>query len=98
MTDGIRDALGMDSKNRENRDGETVVEASELRALRQQLHREREARERAERERDRYTLLLELAKRILEGVPEAQAKTVDGSVYDGEWLAAHIQDVLEGEA
>ncbi len=45
MTDGIRDALGMDSKNRENRDGETVVEASELRALRQQLHQERERAE-----------------------------------------------------
>ena len=53
MTDGIRDALGMDSKNRENRDGETIVEASELRTLRQQLHQERERAERADRDNER---------------------------------------------
>ena len=53
--------------------------------------------ERAERERDRYATILELAARFAAASPETQIKDDGGGVIDGRWLASHIQDVLEGE-
>ena len=56
MTDGIRDALGMDSKNRENRgdeemqDGDKISYGEEFRDLNEQLRQERERAEQAERD------------------------------------------------
>jgi uncharacterized protein (DUF3084 family) len=68
MTDGIRDALGMDSKNRKNRDGEieTVVKASDLRALLKQLHQEREKRERNKEAADAWMNTARRLQRELE--------------------------------
>ena len=50
----------------------------------------------AEKKRDRYASILELAARFAAGAPDTQIKDDGGEVMDGRWLAAHIQDVLEG--
>ena len=57
-----------------------------------------ERAERAEKERDRYATILDLASRFAAASPETQIKDDGSGVIDGRWLAAHIQDVLEGEA
>ena len=51
----------------------------------------------AEQERDRYVALLSLAARFAEENLESQIETQNGEVWDREYLAAHIEDVLEGK-
>jgi len=44
-----------------------------------------------------YEELLQLAGRFAEAAPDVEVETNDGEIVDGKWLAAHIQDVLEGK-
>ena len=91
MTDGIRDALGMDTKNRTIRNLADSRQRERTRA--EQVEQERD---RLREERDRYRGLLRLAAQFAEENLEVQAKQ-NGQVFDGRWLTDHIQDALEGK-
>ena len=65
----------------------------------EETHTERKIKMRAavaEQKRDHYAALLGLAARFAEENLESQIRTQDGEVWDGLYLMAYIENVLEG--